>query len=170
VANLRLQRDQQLHQLRPDVTLGLSYGRSGEDDTLDSALGGYENENYGLQINWSTTPRERAAHADLAQTDLDLASLDLALRDAELQLQTALRQRQRDLSAKYEQIELAESNLEVVTETHNIQVERHEVGLATTLDVVESQEEVLAAELALLNARVAYHQAYREILLLAGLI
>lgn len=170
LANLRLQRDQQQQQIKPDLTLGLSYGRSGEDDTLGSALGGYENESYGLQINWSATPHERGARADLAQTELDLASLDLAIRDAELQLQTALRRQQRDFSAKYQQIELAESNLEVVTETHSIQAERHEVGLATTLDVIEAQEAVLAAELALLNARVAYHQAYREILLLAGLI
>jgi len=44
------------------------------------------------------------------------------------------------------------------------------VGLAVTLDVVEAQEAVLAAELALLSARVAYQQAYREILLMAGLI
>lgn len=170
LANLRLQRDQQLHQLKPDVNLGLSYGRSGEDDTLGSALGGYENESYGLQINWSATPGERSARADLAQTQLDLASLDLSIRDTELQLQTALRQQQRNLSSKYKQIELAQSNLDVVTETHSIQVERNKVGLATTLDVVEAQEAVLSAELALLNARVAYHQAYREILLLAGLI
>jgi outer membrane protein TolC len=170
LANLRLQRDQQLSQLKPDINLGLNYGRSGEDDTLGSALGGYENESYGLQINWSATPGERSARADLASTQLDLASLDLAIRDTELQLQTALRQQQRNLSSKYKQIELAQSNLDVVTETHNIQLERNRVGLATTLDVVEAQEAVLAAELALLNARVAFHQAYREILLLAGLI
>jgi len=170
LANLRLQREQQVQQLKPDVSLGLNYGRSGEDDTLGSALGGYENESYGLQINWSATPGERSARVDLAQTQLDLASLDLAIRDTALQLQTALRQQQRNLSSKYKQIELAQSNLEVVTETHSIQVERNKVGLATTLDVIEAQESVLAAELALLNARLAFHQAYREILLLAGLI
>ena len=69
-----------------------------------------------------------------------------------------------------QQIDIARSNLEVVEETYNIQKERNEVGLATTLDVVEAQENVLSAELALLNARVAYQQAYREIMLSAGLI
>ena len=58
----------------------------------------------------------------------------------------------------------------VVKETLLIQQERLDVGLAVTLDVVEAQEAVLAAELALLSARVAYQQAYREILLMAGLI
>ncbi len=170
LANLRLQRDQQLDQLQPAVDLSLSLGRSAADTSVGEALTDNDTTTYGVSLNWSKTPGERSARASLAQADLDLASLDLAIQDAELQLKTALRGRQRELATRYQQISLAESNLEVVRETHAIQVERNAVGLATTLDVVEAQESVLGAELALLSARVSYQQAYREILLLAGLI
>lgn len=170
LANLRLQRDQQLNQLRPAVDLSVSLGRSSAGDNIGEAMTDNDSTVYGMSLDWSRTPGERSSRASLAQADLDLASLDLAIQDVELQLKTALRQQQRDLSTKYQQIELAEGNLEVVIETHAIQVERNAVGLATTLDVVEAQEDVLSAELALLNARVSYQQAYREILLLAGLI
>jgi len=150
--------------------LGVNYNRSGSDTNFGTALTDSDDSSLGLSINWTNTPGKRTARADLAQTELDLASLDLVIEDAELQLKTALRGLQRDLETKYRQIDLAKSNLEVVRETHDIQVERNEVGLATTLDVIEAQEDVLMGELALLSAKVAYQQAYREILLLAGLI
>ena len=168
--NLYLVQDQQLDRLKHNVGLSLSYGRSGEDETFSSAVTGYENENYQVGITWSGSRGKRGANASLAQTELDVASLELQIQDAEFQLVTALRGSQRDLAAKSEQIKLAASNLDVLRETYNIAKERNEVGLATTLDVVEAQEKVLAGELALLQARVAYHETYRQLLLMAGLI
>lgn len=168
--NLRLSRDQQLHQLKPDVSLSLSYDRSSADNNAGRAFTGLDDVDYGANLSWSTTPGKRAARAGLAQTELDLASLDLSIQELELTLKARLRELERDLSTLYQQIELAEGNLAVIRETLTIQQERLDVGLAVTLDVVEAQEDVLAAELALLSARVAYQQAYREILLMAGLI
>ncbi|HES58751.1 MAG TPA: hypothetical protein ENO21_04910, partial [Firmicutes bacterium] len=77
---------------------------------------------------------------------------------------------QRDLATKRQQIALAEDNLAVLEENYNIMFERNQVGLATTLDVVEAQQSLLEGELALLNARVSYQESYRELLLMAGLI
>ena len=45
-----------------------TYGRNGEDTALSPALSGFENENYGVQLNWQTTPGERSAKADVART------------------------------------------------------------------------------------------------------
>jgi outer membrane protein len=170
LANLRLAREQQLNQLKPDYALGLSYTRNGTDSSLGRAISGYESENMGVTLNWSATPGERSQHADVAQTELDLASTELSIQDAELQLKASLRGLQRDLTTKYQQIGLAESNLEVVRQTYDIMNERYNVGLGIMLDVVEAQENVLAAELALLNARVSYQQSYRELMLMAGLL
>ncbi len=168
--NLKLTREQQLNQLKPDVGLGLSYSRSGSDNNLGRAISGYENETMGVTLNWQGTPGERSQKADLAQTELDLASTELSIQDAELQLKAGLRELERDLTTKYQQIGLAESSLKVVRETYDITEARQNVGLDTMLDVVEAQEDVLSAELALLNARVAYQQSYRELLLMAGLL
>ena len=170
LANLRLTRQQQLNNLKPSIDLSASYGRSGEDTTLGKAVTGNENQSYQVGLNWSRTPGERAARATIAQTDLDLASLDLAIQDTELQLKAALRGYERDIDTKRQQVELAKSNLDVLDETHTIMAERQAVGLATTLDVVEAQNNLLAGQLALLQARVDYAEAYRQILVLAGLI
>ena len=170
LANLRLQRDQQLHQLKPDLNLGVSYSRSDASEDPTTALGAADNQSVGVNLSWSTTPGKRSARADLAQTEIDLASLDLSIQDLELRLKTNLRSQQRDLSTLRKQIDIARSNVEVVKETYEIQKERNGVGLATTLDVIEAQENVLSAELSLLSARVSYQQAYRQVLLSAGLI
>ena len=170
LANLRLAREQAAEQLEPNVGLSMSYSRSGEDESLTSTLGGYENESYSIGLNWSGIRGERNAKAEVAKATLDIASIDLEIEQAELELKAALRTLQRDLETKLNQLVLARSNLEVVRETYNIVVERHNVGLATMLDVVEAQEDVLAAELAVLQAQVAYQETYRQIQLLAGLL
>lgn len=169
-ANLLLSRETQADRLKPQLNLGVNYGRSGEDTGISRAVTGYENESYGLRLNYSKTQGERATQAQLAQTDLDLANIDLSIQETELRLKTELRASQRNLQTLWQQIELAENNLQVVRETYNIQVERNNVGLATALDVIEAQQSVLAAELALLNARVSYQEAYRGLQLQAGLL
>lgn len=170
LANQRLQREQIEDRLKPQLDLSVSYGRSGNEDKLGSTVGSLSNDNLQLGLNWRTTKGERETKASLAQNQLDLASLELDMQQTELELKARVRERQRDLETKAEQITLAESNLAVTQQTYEITVERNNVGLATTIDVVEAQERVLDAELALLNARVAYQQTYRELMLLAGLI
>jgi len=170
LANLRLSRDQQLDKLKPQLGLSVSYGRVGSDSNLGVAATGLEDESYSVALNWAKTPGERATKAQLAQSDIDLASTELSIQDTELQLKTALRTAQRDLETKFEQIGLAENNVKVLEETYNIQLERNSVGLATMLDVIDAEEKLLGAQLALLQARVSYQERYRQIQLLAGVI
>jgi outer membrane protein TolC len=170
LANLRLSRDQQLDKLKPQLGLSVSYGRVGSDNNLGAGVTGLEDESYSVALNWAKTPGERATKAQLAQSDIDLASTELSIQDTELQLKTALRTAQRDLETKFEQIGLAENNVRVLEETYNIQLERNSVGLATMLDVIDAEEKLLGAQLALLQARVSYQETYRQIQLLAGVI
>jgi outer membrane protein len=170
LANLRLNRKALEDRTKPALDLNMSIGRTGEDTTLGPAIGGLENQSYQVGISWNSTPGERVAKADVAQNELDIAGLDLQIQNTELELKTRLRDLERDLEVKRQQIVLAESNVIVVRQTLDIAIARQEVGLATTLEVIEIQEDLLSAELALLQARVAYQQSYREILLLAGLI
>nr|MDQ3023693.1 TolC family protein [bacterium] len=170
LANLLLRCEQLENALKPQLDLSASYGRTGEDAALGSALTGLENQSYNIGLTFRTTPGERLAKADVAQNQIELESTQLQVKDTELQLKTRLRDLQRDLSIKLRQIDLARSNVLVTQQTLDIVTERHNVGLATALNVIEAQEDVLLAELQLLNAQVDYQQSYREILLLAGLI
>jgi outer membrane protein len=170
LANLRLSRDQQLNQLRPNIGLSLAYGRTGNDTTATKAVAGYEDQSVQIGLNWAGKQGERSAKADVAQTNLDLASLELQIQDTELQLKTTVRGLQRDLETKRDQINIAESNLEVLKKTYDIMSERNAAGLALALDVIEAQENELNGELALLQAKVAYQEAYRKLLVMAGLL
>jgi outer membrane protein TolC len=170
LANLQLSRDQQLNQLRPDLGLSMSYGRTGADTGVGRAVTGLEDQSVQIGLNWSTKPGERNTKASIAQTDLDLASMELQIQDTKLKLTSAIRGLQRDLDTKRNQLSLAESNLEVLKKTMDITTERNVAGLATTLDVIQAQEGVLGGELALLQAKVAYQEAYRSLLVQAGLL
>jgi outer membrane protein TolC len=169
LANLRLNRDQQSNLLRPNLGLSLSLGTSKSGRGAE-ALSAVDSNSYQVGVNWSGKPGERDTKAQLAQTDIDIASLELSLKEAELKLKSTLRAEERDLNTKHDQIALSQSNLTVVMQTYEIMVERNAVGLATTLDVIEAQEAVLNTELALLQSKVAYGQAYRAIQLSAGLL
>lgn len=168
--NLELDRDRVLDQLKPDIDLSLDYTRGSSEDNFGEALTDFGSESYGVSVTWNTTPGKRASRADVEMMELELASLEVSIADARLALKTQLRQLQRDLDEKQRQIELAQANVDVAREALAIQTERQRVGLATTLDVVEANEDLLSAELALLNARVSYQQTYRELMLMAGLI
>jgi outer membrane protein TolC len=170
IANLQLSRESQVNNLKPQLNLGVNYGRTGADAKFVHALGASDDQTYGVKLDFSKTPHERATKADIAQTDLDLNSLQLDIDSTTLALKSALRANERDLETKWEQIPLAENNIKVAQETYDITSERHRVGLATELDVVTAQQNVLAAKLALLQAQVAYKQAYRNIQLQAGMI
>jgi outer membrane protein TolC len=170
IANLQLTREAQVNRLKPQVDLGVNYGRSGVDTNFSHTLGAGDNQTYGVRVDFSKTPHERAAKADIAQTDLDLATLQLDIENTELTLKSDLRANERDLETKWQQIELGENNIRVAQETYNIVSERNRVGLATELDVITAQQNVLSAQLSLLQAKVAYQQAYRSLQLQAGLL
>ena len=169
MANLRLSREQELNRLKPNLSLSLAMGRGGSGTSFGKAVEGND-QNYSVGLQYSAVQGERTGKSQLAQTDLDLANLELSLKDAELTLKSSLRAAERDLQTRFEQIGLAQSNLDVASKTYDIMVERNAVGLATTLDVIIAQEDVLNAELSLLQARVSYVEAYRQIQLLAGLL
>lgn len=171
IANLKINREATLDQMKPRVDFGLSIGRgnSGESDFSDAVLG-LDEESITASISWSLDRRNRDLKASLAQTQLDLENLQLSREEELLRLKQSLRSLQRELETRSRTIELQIRNVQVLRETLQITQERQRVGLATTLDVVDAQDDLLAAELSLLQARVSFQETYRSILVLADLL
>jgi outer membrane protein len=171
IANLKINREATLDQMQPRVDFGLSLGRgnNGESDFGDALLG-LDEESVSASITWSLDSRNRNLKSSLAQTQLDLENLQLSREEELLRTKQALRSLERELETRSRTIELQIKNVQVLRETLKITQERQRVGLAITLDVVNAQDDLLAAELALLQARVSFQETYRSILVLADLI
>ncbi|MCB1218846.1 TolC family protein [bacterium] len=171
IANLKISREATLDQMQPRVDFGLSIGRgnNGESEFADAILG-LDEESVTASISWSLDRRNRDLKASLAQTQLDLENLELNRDQELLRLKQSLRSLQRELETRSRTIELQIKNVQVLRETLKITQERQRVGLATTLDVIDAQDDLLAAELSLLQARVSFQETYRSILVLADLL
>ncbi|MCB1188383.1 TolC family protein [bacterium] len=171
IANLKINREATLDQMEPRVDFGLSIGRgnTAEAEFADAILG-LDEESITASISWSLDRRNRDLKANLAQTQLDLENLQLNREETLLQLKQSLRSLERELDTRSRTIELQIKNVQVLRETLKITEERQRVGLATTLDVIDAQDDLLAAELSLLQARVSFQETYRSILVLADLL
>ena len=171
MANLQLSREATLDAMQPKVDFGLSFGRGNTgESTIGNTIGGLDEESVSASITWSLDPRNRDLKASLAQTQLDLENLQLSREEELLRVKQSLRSLERELETRSRTIELQIKNVEVLRETLKITQERQRVGLATTLDVVNAQDDLLAAELSLLQARVSFQETYRSILVLADLL
>ena len=168
--NLEIERGFRRSELRPNIDLGMSYSRQGEDTTVGSTLRNLDNQSYSLSLNYNLPWAKRASESRLAQVEEDLAIAQARLEEANQGLQQRWEGLFRELGSKQAQLALNQSSVRVGEENYQIQVERNKVGLASTLDVIQAQESLLEAQLAMINAQVAYQNTYRELLLLAGTI
>jgi outer membrane protein len=82
--------------------------------------------------------------------------------DAEVVRQVAL------LDAAYRQIAIASVNVQAATEDFRVLSERYRLGVATSVDLVSSQENLTGAEVALIQARFDYLIARAELEALVG--
>jgi len=82
--------------------------------------------------------------------------------DAEVIRQVAL------LGAAFEQIDIARVNVQAATEDFRVLSERYRLGVATSLDLTTSQENLTSAEVDLIQARFDYLVARAQLEALVG--
>jgi outer membrane protein len=108
--------------------------------------------------------REETVERASVQATLSRILLDDARRLARVNLERVLG----TLETAAQQIALAEQALEVAEEDSRVQQERYRLGVSTILDQVTSQENIVAAEAALIAARYDYQLARAELEALIG--
>jgi outer membrane protein TolC len=150
-------------------SLGVSYSDShqGEGSPLSNFDDYSRSSSWRFSLAWPIFDgfdREAAQVAAGAQRDAADARAADARREVEAEVirQVAL------LDAAHRQIEIARINVTAATEDFRVQSERYRLGVATSLDLTSSQENLTGAEVDLIEARFDYLVARAELEALVG--
>jgi outer membrane protein TolC len=97
--------------------------------------------------------------SDITQARAVLAQRQAELEDTRGQVEAEVRQVYLDLEASAGQVEVAQQNLKVAQETLEMTRARMEAGIINTVEVVQAQQTVAAAQLDLINSVFAHNLA-----------
>ena len=150
-------------------SLGVSYGanRQGTGSPLTDLENYESSSSWRFGLAWPIFDGfDREAAQVAAGVDRDVAEAVAADTrrqvDAEVVRQVAL------LDAAYRQIAIAAVNVEAATEDFRVLSDRYRLGVATSVDLASSQENLTGAEVALIQARFDYLIARAELEALVG--
>ncbi|HSJ25936.1 MAG TPA: TolC family protein [Longimicrobiales bacterium] len=159
-ASVRSARSQYL----PNLSSSGSYNWANDEPSFNDVRGSWSMR---LSMSFPVFNRfQREETIERAQVQASLAriQLDDARRFARVNLERVLGA----LETAAQQIALAEQALEVAMEDSRVQEERYRLGVSTILEQVTSQENIVAAEAALIAARYDYQLARAELEALIG--
>ncbi|MGE4578618.1 MAG: TolC family protein [Desulfuromonadales bacterium] len=164
-----LAKNQQL----PAVDLVASYGyKSLGDSFADShdemASGDFENWEVGLTLSYPLG--NRAARYEAHRSALLRKSQAALLAQKKQEVRREIRQAARTLEVSRKKIEVTELGKALAEEKLSILLKRQEVGLATTRDVLEGEEDLSLAHTEHTLALVDYNQSVTEYLRVTGML
>jgi outer membrane protein TolC len=84
---------------------------------------------------------------DIEQADASLMQRRAELEDLQLKVESEIRKVYLDLQAATSQVEVAHKNVQLAKETLDLTRQRVEAGVATSVELVQSQESLAGAEL-----------------------
>jgi len=151
-------------QYMPNLSSSGSYNWANDNPSFNDVRGSWSMR---LSMSFPVFNRfQREENVERAQVQASLAriQLDDARRLARVNLERVLG----TLETAARQIELAQQALEVAEEDSRVQQERYRLGVSTILEQVTSQENIVAAEAALIAARFEYQLARAELEALIG--
>ncbi len=167
----RLQIEQEVNrnQLLPTVDLQASYSHKGVAKDYEAALdfvpkNTIQNWQVGVNINYPLG--NRAARSELARTDLRLKSQRAQQGQLRDEIRTEIRRAIRLVDVNRAKIAAATTERRLAEEKLRILIGRKDVGLATTRDVLEGEEDLARARTdqiaALANYNIALSGYYRS--------
>jgi outer membrane protein TolC len=161
------------NQLLPRVDLTGSYGHSGlgEDynDTLDD-LADLDFRSWEVGLLLSYPLGNRAARHELQRIRLLLNSQKAQLGQLRDQIRREVRAAIRDLDVNRKKIEVTELGTRLARERLDTLLKRKDVGLATTRDVLEGEEDLAEARTLHIAALADYNQAITAYLRTTGIL
>ena len=158
------------NQLKPDVDLTAAAATQGIDDTLGGSAGSLtDSQNYSLTLVYNLPWGKRKIIGKMQENEILRGQLAVQRRQILESLKTRYESLRREIATTIKTLQLAESNVQVAEENANIMRERQHVGLATTLDVLQSERSLLQAKLSYLSAVTDHMRAEYQLKILAGL-
>jgi len=150
------------NELLPTLDLTVFYRTKGAGRSLDTSFDRYSSflfDDYGATIEFEVPLERRVAKGSVAKARLERQQALAELKDAEEGVVAEVRQQLRRVEAKHEQIERYRRAYDLADERLLQENEKLLLGTATTLDVLEAQDELTSAERDELQAMVDYCNA-----------
>jgi len=168
---LQLQATIDNNQLLPNLDLSASYGQKGIDSSATDSLEGALDKNlrdWQVGLNLRFPIGNRAAKSDLLRTNLQIKGQHSDLEQLRSEIRSEVRAAIRLVDVSKNKIEAASQGRELAQEKLQILLARKDVGLATTRDVLQGEEDLALANTDLIGSVADYNKALTDYLRVTG--
>jgi len=168
---LRLEQTLGEDALKPNLDLQASYGRQGIGDEFGNSISGLSDDglyNWQLGMIFSYPLGNRTAKSDLQRNLVLQKGKQAELQQLKADILTEIRLAIRQVKVARSKIEVSESEQALAKEKLDILLGRKNVGLATTRDVLEGEQDLASAQSGLVTALADYNNAVTEYLRVTG--
>jgi len=151
---------------RPDLLLTASAATAGLGDTYPRDMDRLSSGNYpawGVGLTFSYPLGNRAAENEYRKNRLKLDQAALQIRNQEELIANDVRSAVRAIEANYKQLDVADRGRAFAEERLRAFARKAEVGLATTKDVLDVENDLATAKNNQIKAQVAYANAITQL-------
>lgn len=166
-----LEREINRNLILPRLDLAASYSQKGIDDQYGEATEGLSDKDlrsWEVGLNFSYPIGNREAKGELERTEFRLKSKYAQLAQLRDEIHTQVRSAIREVRVAANKIEVATRGAELAKEKLRILLGRKDVGLATTRDVLEGEEDLALARTDEIAAYTDYNNAMTNYLQVSG--
>jgi len=152
--------------IKPDLKLVATAGVEGLGRTYSRNLekvGTIDSPYWSVGLTFSYPLGNRAAENDYRKSRLKTEQAALQIKSLEAGAVTDVRAALRSIATEYKQIEVTERGRAYAEERLKAFIRKNEVGLATTKDVLDVENDLAAAKNNQINALVAYNNAITQL-------
>jgi outer membrane protein TolC len=151
---------------RPDLLFSANIATAGLGDSYSRDMDRLSSGNYpvwGVGLTFSYPLGNRAAENDYRKNRLTLSQAALQIRNQEELIANDVRSAVRAIEANYKQLEVADRGRAFAEERLRAWARKAEVGLATTKDVLDVENDLATAKNNQIKAQVAYANAITQL-------
>jgi len=159
------------NRLLPALDLGATYSHKGLGQNVDDAfddIGSNDFRNWEVAFNFSYPIGNREARNEYRRIELLLKNLHARLAQLCRQTRREIRSARRFVEVSRKKVEVTEKGRELAREQLRTLLGRLSVGLATTRDVLEGEEDLARARTDQIAARAEYGQSITNYLWVTG--
>jgi len=148
-----------------------SYGRQGIGDGVGNSLNGLSEDDlhaWQLGLSFSYPLGNHAARSDLQRNQVRLKGKQAELQQFKAEIRTEVRLAIRQVKVASNKIDVSRSQRALAKEKLDILLGRKAVGLATTRDVLEGEQDLASSQSELVTALADYNKAVTKYLRVTG--
>jgi outer membrane protein TolC len=151
---------------KPDLSLNASANLNGVDNRYPQNLekiGGFDYPGWSIGLMFSYPLGNNAAENDLRKNRLKGEQTALQIKSLEQSIKNDVRSATRSISSGYKQIEVADRGAAFAEERLRAFIRKNEVGLATTKDVLDVENDLVVAKNSQISAVTEYNNAITKL-------